>query len=63
LTASWTDAYKDSKKTYDEWLILVATKTPQKWLSEYELEQFKAILREIPLDQRRVVRRPYQVMK
>ena len=63
LTASWTDAYKDSKKTYDEWLILVATKTPQKWLPEYELDQFKAILREIPLDQRRVLRRPYQVMK
>ena len=63
LTASWSDTYKDSKKTYDEWLILVATKTPQKWLPEYELDQFKAILREIPLDQRRVVRRPYQVMK
>lgn len=63
LTADWSDAYKDSKKTYDEWLILVATKKPQKWLPAYELEQFKAILREIPLDQRRVVRRPYQVMK
>jgi hypothetical protein len=63
LTASWSDAYKDSKKTYDEWLILVATKSPQKWLTAYELDQFKAILREIPLDQRRVVRRPYQLMK
>jgi hypothetical protein len=63
LTASWSDAYKDSKKTYDEWLILVATKTPQKWLDTYDLDQFKAILREIPLDQRRVVRRPYQLMK
>jgi len=63
LTASWSDAYKDSKKAYDEWLILVATKSPQKWLTAYELDQFKAILREIPLDQRRVVRRPYQLMK
>jgi len=63
LTASWSDAYKDSKKTYDEWLVLVATKTPQKWLDVYDQEQFKAILREIPLDQRRVVRRPYQLMK
>ena len=63
MTASWSDAYKDSKKTYDEWLILVATKTPQKWLDVYDQEQFKAILREIPLDQRRVVRRPYQLMK
>jgi len=59
----WSDAYKDSKKSYDEWLILVATKTPQKWLDTYDLDQFKAILREIPLDQRRVVRRPYQLMK
>jgi len=63
LTASWSDAYKDSKKTYDEWLILVATKTPQKWLDTYDLEQSKSALREIPLDQRRVVRRPYQLMK
>ena len=63
MTASWSDAYKDSKKTYDEWLILVATKTPQKWLDVYDQEQFKAALREIPLDQRRVVRRPYQLMK
>jgi hypothetical protein len=63
LTASWSDAYRDSKKTYYEWLILVATKTPQKWLPAYELGQFKAILREIPLDQRRVVQRPYQLMK
>ena len=63
LTASWSDAYRDSKKTYDEWLILVATKSLQKWLPMYELDQFKAILREIPLDQRRVVRRPYQLMK
>lgn len=63
MTASWSDAYKDSKKTYDEWLILVATKTPHKWLDKYDLEQFKSALREIPLDQRRVVRRPYQLMK
>jgi len=63
LTASWSDAYKDRKKSYDEWLILVATKTPQKWLDQYDLDQFKAILHEIPLDQRRVVRRPYQLMK
>ena len=63
MTASWSDAYQDSKKTYDEWLILVATKTPQKWLDVYDQEQFKAALREIPLDQRRVVRRPYQLMK
>ncbi len=63
MTASWSDAYKDNTKSYDEWLILVATKEPQKWLDKYELEQFKAILREIPLDQRRVVRRPYQLLK
>jgi hypothetical protein len=63
MTASWSAAYKDRKKTYDEWRILVAPKTPQKWLDVYDQEQFKAILREIPLDQRRVVRRPYQLRK
>lgn len=63
LTARWSDAYTDSKKPYYEWLIVVASKTPQKWLSAYEFEQFKAVLREMPLDQRRVVQRPYQLMK
>ncbi len=63
LTASWSDAYTDSKKIYYEWLILVASKEPQKWLTVYEREQFKATLREIPADQRRVVQRPYQLMK
>jgi hypothetical protein len=59
----WSDAYKDNNGTYEEWLLLVATKTPNNWMLIYDLNQFKSALREIPLDQRRVVRRPYRLMK
>ena len=63
LTAAWSDAYKNPKKLYDEWLIVIASKKPYKWLSVYELDQFKEKLREIPIDERRIVRRGYQLMQ
>lgn len=59
LMATWSSAYKDTKKQYDEWLIVIATKRPYKWLPSYDLDQFKEKLREIPLDERRIVRRGY----
>jgi len=61
--ASWSDAYKDSKRLYDEWFIVIASKTPYKWLSAYSLDEFKEKLREIPIDGRRVVKRGYQLSK
>ncbi len=63
LTAAWSEAYKNQNKLYDEWLIVIASKKPYKWLSVYELDQFKEKLREIPIDERRIVRRGYQLMK
>ncbi len=63
LVTSWSDSYRDAKRLYDEWLIVIATKKPFKWLSAYDLDDFKAKLREIPIDERRVVRRGYQVSK
>jgi hypothetical protein len=63
LVASWSDLYKDEKRLYDEWLIVIATKKPFKWLNAYDLDDFKAKLREIPLDERRVLRRGYQLAR
>jgi len=63
LVASWSDAYKDAKRFYDEWLIVIASKKPYKWLGSYDLDDFKAKLREIPIDERRVIKRGYQLTK
>ncbi len=57
----WSEAYRKDKKLIDEWLIVIATRQPYKWLSQYELEGFREKLREIPVDQRRIVRKGYQL--
>ncbi len=59
----WSNAYKGDKKFYDEWVIVVVTKKPFKWLATYDLESFKERLREIPNDQKRVKRLGYQLAK
>lgn len=63
LEAHWSDAYSKNKKFIDEWLIIIATKKPYKWLSTYDIEQFKERLREIPADERRIVRKGYQLTR
>jgi len=63
FSAIWSKAYKGDKKFYDEWVVVVATKKPYKWLSSYDLDQFKEKLREIPNDERRIKRLGYQLSK
>jgi hypothetical protein len=63
LEAQWSDAYSKNKKFIDEWLIVIVTKQPYKWLSSYDFEQFKERLREIPIDERRLVRKGYQLTR
>jgi hypothetical protein len=63
LEAQWSDAYSKKKKFIDEWLIVIVTKQPYKWLSSYDFEQFKERLREIPIDERRIVRKGYQLTR
>lgn len=63
LQAQWSDAYSKNKKFIDEWLIIIATKKPYKWLSSYDFEKFKERLREIPIDERRIVRKGYQLTR
>jgi len=63
FSASWSKAYKGDKKFYDEWVVVVVTKKSYKWLSSYDLDQFKEKLREIPNDERRIKRLGYQLSK
>jgi hypothetical protein len=63
FSATWSKAYKGDKKFYDEWVVVVVTKKPYKWLSSYDLDQFKEKLREIPNDERRIKRLGYQLSK
>ncbi len=63
FSATWSKAYKGDKKFYDEWVVVVATKKPYKWLSSYDLDQFKEKLREMPNDERRIRRLGYQLSK
>ena len=63
FSATWSKAYKGDKKFYDEWVVVVVTKKPHKWLSSYDLDQFKTKLREIPNDERRIKRLGYQLSK
>lgn len=46
----------------DEYLLIVATKEPVKWLRNYELSELQARLAEIPLDRVRYTRRAYQLL-
>jgi hypothetical protein len=43
----------------DEWLIVVGTLKPIAWQSNYNLKGFKEKLSEIPMNERRVVRKNY----
>jgi hypothetical protein len=63
LEAQWSDAYSKNKKFIDEWLIIIATKKPYKWLSSYDIDQFRERLRDIPIDERRIVRKGYQLTR
>ena len=63
FSATWSKAYKGEKKFYDEWVVVVVTKKPYKWLSSYDLDQFKEKLRELPNDERRIKRLGYQLSK
>lgn len=63
METHWSDSYSKKKKFVDEWLIIIATKKPYKWLSGYDFDQFRERLREIPADERRIVRKGYQLTR
>ncbi len=59
----WLAPAGDDKDSMSEWVIVVATKKPMPWLAVYDMQRFKEKLLEIPADQRRVVHRPYLLMR
>ncbi len=63
FTLAWLESLPKSRSFVDEYLIVIGTKAPIKWLSSYDLADFKSRLREIPLDERRVVKRGYQLIR
>ena len=63
FTMTWSKSLPLNKTFVDEYLIVVGTKKPLKWLSSYQLDDFKVKLREIPLDERRVVKQGYQLVR
>lgn len=60
---AWLESLPKGRSFVDEYLIVIGTKTPIKWLSSYDLADFKSRLREIPLDERRVIKRGYQLIR
>jgi len=63
MTASWAESYTGKRKSYDEYLIIVATKTPYRWFSKYSLDDFKSRLQSIPITEKRIVKKAYQLTK
>ena len=63
LTMTWLESLPKNKTFVDEYLIVIGTKKPIKWLSSYEFSEFKLKLSEIPLDEMRVVQRGYQLIR
>ena len=59
LESYWQPSYPNSKEVVDEWLIVVGTLKPITWQPSYNLKAFKEKLSEIPLNERRVVRKNY----
>jgi hypothetical protein len=54
---------KRKKKVVDEYLMVLGTKHPVKLREEYSLEEFNARLLEIPRQDRRIIRRGYNVVR
>ena len=63
MTASWAESYTGKRKSYDEYLIIVATKTPYRWFSTYSLDDFKSRLQSIPITEKRIVKKAYQLTR
>jgi hypothetical protein len=54
---------RDEKNLIDEYLLVLGTKKPIKFLDEYSREEFNARLLEIPQSNRRIVRKSYNVVR
>lgn len=54
----------EMKKDFiDEYLIFVVTKKDVKWMDEYQYDDFRLRLRDIPGDEKRTIKRAYRIFK
>ena len=54
---------KGKKKLVDEYLMVVGTRKPIEFRNTYSHEEFKSRLLETPLQDRRIVKKPYNVVR
>lgn len=63
LTITFPSSMPPSRKMVDEYLMVVATKNPIAFLDSYSLENFNRAVAEIPVGDRRIVRREYNIIR
>jgi len=63
LKVSFPIGQPAGRKMVDEYLMVVATRKPVAFRDSYSLEDFNKLLAEIPLGDRRIVRRAYNIVR
>mgnify|MGYP001322354381 CR=1 FL=1 len=59
----WNDSYPLEKNIIDEWIIVVASKKPLKFFSEYRNDEFKNKINEMNQFELRIKKKPYFLIK
>jgi hypothetical protein len=59
----WDAPIGYDKDYMNESIIVVATKKPIDWLSSYDIKRFKEKIMEIPLNQRRVIKKSFMLFR
>ncbi len=63
MTVGFPEGLKSRKDLIDEYLMVLGTRKPINFRGEYSLEEFNARLLEIPRQNRRIVRKAYNVVR
>ncbi len=63
LKATFPAGQSAGRKMVDEYLMVVATKKPITFRDAYSLEDFNRVIAEIPLGDRRIVKRAYNILR
>lgn len=62
LEITLPDKIPKNRSFLDEYLLVVITKDPVKWLESYSFDEFKSRVAEFPLDRIRYIKRGYQLL-
>lgn len=63
LRADFPPALEGKRRMVDEYLMVVATKSPVEFRESYSLDEFKARLLELPRGESRMVRKAYSILR